>query len=76
MALDVACGAGADIYHLGKPFPNLAWTGVDIADALFPMGLRLMQEQGGAALPCLNQGDAYQLNRVLPEGSFGVVFSV
>jgi SAM-dependent methyltransferase len=35
-ALDVACGAGANIYYLAQLMPGLRWTGFDVAgDVLF-----------------------------------------
>ena len=38
-ALDVACGAGANIYHLSQMIPGFHWSGVDIAgEELFPIG--------------------------------------
>jgi SAM-dependent methyltransferase len=38
-ALDVACGAGANIFHLAQIVPGFHWSGVDIAgEVLFPIG--------------------------------------
>ena len=75
-AVDVACGAGANICHLGRMFPGVQWTGVDIADALFPLGLQLMRDEGMDPLPHLQKADAYRLCNVLPAGSFDLTFSI
>lgn len=46
-ALDVACGAGANIFHLAKAFPFFRWTGVDLAgDVTFPIGQPRLQQAG------------------------------
>jgi len=38
-ALDIACGAGANIFHLSRMVPGFHWSGIDIAgDVLFPIG--------------------------------------
>lgn len=76
-ALDVGCGAGANIFHLGRVLPLAEWTGVDIASYLFKIGRRAMEEHGSLANPpSLLQGDFLRLTELLPTQSFDAVFSI
>lgn len=46
-ALDIGCGAGANIYHLSRMVPGYRWTGVDLAgDLLFPIGRERFSSRG------------------------------
>ena len=72
--LDVACGAGANLYHLGRAFPRIEWTGVDLAADLFRVGERLMAERNVPRMPRFVAGDAYRLAEYLPPRSFDLVF--
>jgi ubiquinone/menaquinone biosynthesis C-methylase UbiE len=71
--LDVACGAGAALFQLGRRFPHMEWTGVDIAEPLFGVGAQLMRARGAAKLPRFVRGDAYRLSDYLPPRSFDLV---
>lgn len=71
--LDVACGAGAALFQLGRRFPQMEWTGVDIAEHLFGIGAGLMRARGVVNLPRFVRGDAYRLADHLPPQSFDVV---
>jgi ubiquinone/menaquinone biosynthesis C-methylase UbiE len=73
-ALDVGCGAGANIFHLGRTLPEMRWTGVDIASYLFEIGREAMK--GANITPELIQGDFLRLTELLPAHSFDAVFSI
>jgi len=71
-ALDVACGAGANIAYLSQLFPHLGWTGVDMAgDVLFESGRPLLAQQGLDVK--LVAGDFYDLDQVRDGKRFEVV---
>ena len=73
-ALDVACGAGANIYHLSQAFDGLTWTGIDIAgDVTFSIGRKYFRELGLHV--DLIEGDMYRLTEIFPEKRFDVVLS-
>jgi SAM-dependent methyltransferase len=76
-ALDVACGAGANIYHLSRRFQKVRWTGLDYAERYLELGRSLI---ASAPLPHpvveLVTGDLYRLADTLSPASFDVVFSV
>lgn len=75
-ALDVGCGAGANIFHLSRVLTRTQWTGVDIASNLFDVHRALTVERGGLPNPVhLIRGDFYGLSKLLPPGSFDLVFS-
>lgn len=74
--LDVACGAGAGMAHLGRVFPKARFTGVDIAEEIFPIGHQLMREQGLANLPRMIRGDIYKLGEVVAPRSYDVVLLI
>jgi SAM-dependent methyltransferase len=74
-ALDVACGAGANIYHFSEVFPSYDWTGVDIAGEItFPIGRKYFQEK--AVRGTLVEGDFYKLTELFPNRKFDLVLSV
>jgi hypothetical protein len=71
-ALDVACGAGANICHLSATVPGFRWTGIDIAgDLLFPLGKPLLRAQGIEAT--LVDGDFYRLTETFTGKKFDLV---
>ena len=59
-ALDVACGAGANIFHLAQILPGFHWSGVDIAgEVLFPIGSPFFRSKDLEV--DLKVGDVYKL---------------
>jgi ubiquinone/menaquinone biosynthesis C-methylase UbiE len=71
-ALDVACGAGANIYHFARTFPSYRWTGVDLAgDLAFSIGRPRFQEAGLEVE--LIQGDFYELTELVGGRRFDLV---
>ncbi len=71
-ALDVACGAGANIHHLGAALPGYRWTGVDLAgEELFPLGRPFFERWGEQ--PELVTGDFYRLREALGGRRFDLV---
>jgi SAM-dependent methyltransferase len=76
-ALDVGCGAGANMFHLSRVLSQARWTGVDIAGHLFDVHRALTAERGGLRNPAdLISGDFYGLSKLLPSRSFDLAFSV
>jgi SAM-dependent methyltransferase len=74
-ALDVACGAGANILHLGQRLPGYRWTGVDVAgEVLFEMGRRYCRRLSLDVN--LIEGDFYDLTGLLPGRQFDLVLSI
>lgn len=74
-ALDVGCGAGANMYHLSVAFPAFHWTGVDYAgDLLFPVG-RAQFARAGLDVTLL-QGDLFELGHVVAGRRYDLVLSV
>jgi SAM-dependent methyltransferase len=74
-ALDVACGAGANIFYLSQLFPHYRWAGVDIAgDVLFSIGRQQFRDRGCAVT--LIEGDLYKLTDVFPDRRFDLVLSI
>jgi SAM-dependent methyltransferase len=74
-ALDVACGAGANIFYLSQLFPHYRWAGVDIAgDVLFSIGRQQFRDRGRAVT--LIEGDLYKLTDVFPDRRFDLVLSI
>src|SRR5262249_21803013 len=75
-ALDVGCGAGANIFHLSRVLTQARWTGVDIATHLFDVHRALTTEHGGLRNSVhLIGGDFYSLSKLLPPRSFDLAFS-
>src|SRR2546422_7332784 len=76
-ALDVGCGAGANIFHLSRVLTQARWTGVDIAGHLFDVHRALATEHGGLRNPVdLISGDFYGLSGLLGSRSFDLAFSI
>jgi predicted amidohydrolase/SAM-dependent methyltransferase len=74
-ALDVACGAGANIAYLGQVFPGYRWTGIDIAGGrLFPLARQAAAERGIEV--ALVEGDFHKLVDVFGEQRFDLVLSI
>lgn len=72
-ALDVGCGAGANMLYLSEHLPGFEWTGLDIVGgALFDMGRMRFAARGREAT--FVQGDLYKLGRIFPDG-FELVLS-
>ena len=73
-ALDIACGAGSNIYHLSHVVPGFHWTGVDLAgDMLFPIA---RERFANAKLDVtLVSADLFELDRVLARQRFDLVIS-
>lgn len=72
--LDVACGAGANMYHLSSIFPKAKWTGIDLAPAVLETGEEIM---GGLGFhPRLVQGNLFELAGHLrvSRGEYDLVF--
>jgi SAM-dependent methyltransferase len=71
-ALDVCCGAGANIYHLSQWQPAFSWTGIDLAgDVLFHLGEPFFRSRD--LRPTLLQGDLYEMDSVLQGRKFDLV---
>jgi SAM-dependent methyltransferase len=71
-ALDVGCGAGANIFHLSRAFPSYRWTGVDLAgDVTFPLG-RPRLRQAGLEVELI-QGDFSRLSELVNRRRFDLV---
>src|SRR5882672_10627715 len=49
-ALDVGCGAGANIFHLSRVLTQARWTGVDIAGHLFEVHRALTADRKSTRL--------------------------
>jgi ubiquinone/menaquinone biosynthesis C-methylase UbiE len=76
-ALDVGCGAGANIFHLSRQLPNTSWVGVDINEDAIELGRKLIAEHGGLGTPLeFLSGDFYHLMDYLPAYSFDLVFCI
>lgn len=74
-ALDVGCGAGANIYHLGRQLPGYRWTGVDISGSvLFPLGRPKLATTGLDVT--LVEGDFFRLKEVFAGRKFDLVLSI
>jgi SAM-dependent methyltransferase len=74
-ALDVACGAGANIYHLAQMIPGFHWSGVDIAgEVLFPIGRPFFRSKGLDV--DLKVGDLYQLKDYFGGRKFDLVLAI
>lgn len=70
-ALDVASGAGANMYHLSKGFPDAQWTGVDLVREILDIGSGIMN--GLDFHPQLVQGDLFNLTTHFPHDTFDLV---
>lgn len=76
-ALEVGCGAGANLYHLGQLLTRTRWVGVDIATHFFELGRELIAEMGGTPISIeFLSGDFYKLTEQFSPRSFDLVFSI
>ncbi|HEY1577751.1 MAG TPA: class I SAM-dependent methyltransferase [Terracidiphilus sp.] len=80
-ALDVGCGAGANIFHLSQMLPGFNWSGVDIAgEVLFPIGRPFFERNGlnadlrvGSFYELVDQFDGKQFDLVLAIHTFSSI---
>jgi SAM-dependent methyltransferase len=75
-ALDVGCGAGANIFHLGNALPQSRWVGIDIAPDLMRVARELIHRAWAPGRVQFVCGDFFQTTRILPNLTFDLVFSV
>ncbi len=74
-ALDVGCGAGANIFHLAQMVPGFHWSGVEIAgDVLFPIAAPFFRSKGLDV--DLRVGDFYELEDYFGGKQFDLVLSI
>ena len=74
-ALDVACGAGANIFHFAEMIPGFHWSGVDIAgDVLFPIGTPFFRSKGLNV--DLKAGDFYRLKNYFGGRQFDLTLAI
>lgn len=74
-ALDVACGAGANIFHLAQRLPGFRWHGVDIAgEVLFPIGTPFFRSK--ALDVDLRVGDCCRLEDHFGKKKFDLVLAI
>jgi SAM-dependent methyltransferase len=74
-AIDVACGAGANICYLARMLDGYRWTGLDLAgEVLFPIGREQLARRGVTAE--LVVGDLYRLREELAGRRFDLVISM
>lgn len=74
-ALDVGCGAGANIFYLSRVLPDYRWTGVDIAgEILFPIGAPFFAQEDLNARFVV--GDFFELDKMFAHRAFDLVFSL
>jgi SAM-dependent methyltransferase len=74
-ALDVGCGAGANIFHLAQIVSGFHWSGVEIAgDVLFPIGRPFFLSKGLEVN--LKAGDFSRLDDYFGKKQFDLVLAV
>jgi SAM-dependent methyltransferase len=74
-ALDVGCGAGANIFHLAQMVPGFHWSGLDIAgEILFPIGDPFFRSKGLEV--DLKAGDFFKLDEHFGSRKFNLVLSM
>jgi ubiquinone/menaquinone biosynthesis C-methylase UbiE len=74
-ALDVGCGAGANIFHLSQLLPELRWTGLDLAgDFLFQHSQKLFSDRKMDVQ--LVNGDFYHLTDLFGGTKYDLVMSL
>lgn len=74
-ALDVACGAGANILHFSQVLSGYEWTGVEwYGDRLFPISEPYFCSRG--LEPKLISGDLYKLTSMFPPKAFDLVLCI
>ena len=71
-AIDVACGAGANMYHLSKVLKSTTWTGLDFADKFFTVGRPFLPRPRFR----LVKGDLFQLDKLFEPSQFDLSFSI
>jgi len=71
-AVDVACGAGANIYYFSQFFPGCKWTGLDFADIFY----NRIGRQYLAPDMIFVQGDLFKLTEIFPEKAFDMSLSI
>lgn len=72
-AIDVGCGAGANMYYLSKVLPNTQWTGLDFAGKYFHLAKQYSPIYDKIKFV---QGDFYELSEIFPRKSFDLAFSI
>jgi len=74
-ALDVACGAGANIFYLRQQLKGYRWTGIDIAgDVLFTSGRKYFNDHQMDVT--FVEGDFYRLTEIFSGRQFDLVLSI
>ncbi len=74
-ALDIGCGAGANIFHLAERIPGFHWSGVDIAgEVLFPIGNPFFRSKGLQV--DLKTGDLFKLEDYFGGKKFDLVLAI
>lgn len=72
-AIDVGCGAGANIYHLSNVLPHTKWTGLDFAGDFFTYAGPFLSDPAKYKLV---KGDFLNLSATFPPKSFDIAFSI
>ena len=74
-ALDVACGSGANIFHLAQMVPGFKWSGIDIAgEVLFPIGSPFFHSKSLDV--DLKTGDVYKIQDYFGGKAFDMVLAI
>lgn len=74
-AIDIGCGAGANIYHLARELPGYRWTGLDIAGSVvFPIGRPKFAAAGLDVT--LVEGDFFHLEEIFAGRRFDLVLCI
>jgi hypothetical protein len=71
-AIDVGCGAGANMLHLSQTFPDTRWTGVDLKDEFLDAGRDHLEHDRFELI----QGDLYDLRESVGDRRFDASFSI
>ena len=74
-ALDVGCGAGANIFYLAHQFPRLKWTGLDIAGEILYPASRPLFVQNQLDVELIS-GDFFRLRERFQNRRFDLVLSL
>lgn len=75
-ALDVACGAGANMTYLAGVLPNALWMGVDIAEHLLDLGRAEVASRNLQGCISFQRADLFNLHQELQGRKFDLVFSI
>lgn len=70
--LDIACGGGANMYHLAPSLPNSSWTGIDLVPKYFELAEGRLDPSRFRLL----EGDMFQLVDLFGAKSFDISFCV